>query len=163
MVAKSKSNKPSLFKLIGFVLLCQLAGILGSIFTVSAIPTWYVFLQKPTLTPPSWVFGPVWTTLYTFMGIALYWIYLKGNTDKIKNAIRLFMVHLAANAIWSIIFFGYKNLLAALIVLIGLDVMVFVIIYKFYKLDKRAGVILIPYLAWCLFASYLNLSIFLLN
>ncbi len=104
-----KIKKPLL--LISSILLSQLAGFVGAIATTPAIPGWYAFLIKPSFNPPSWIFGPVWTTLYTLMGISLYIIWSKGYHKKnIKFAVNLFFLHLAINSIWSVTFFGLKNL-----------------------------------------------------
>ncbi|MFH1457342.1 MAG: TspO/MBR family protein, partial [Patescibacteria group bacterium] len=88
----------------------QLAGIVGSVFTVSAIPTWYAGLIKPNFSPPNWLFGPMWVLLYILMGISVYLIWQNIEKNKInRNIFYLFWVHLFFNAIWSIIFFGLQN------------------------------------------------------
>lgn len=145
-------------KLIFSVILAQSAGAVGTLFTFSAIPTWYALLDKPSFSPPNWLFGPVWTILYTLIGISMYLIW----TNK-KGSLKLFFLHLFLNAIWSPIFFGAKNLGLAFIVILTMDITLIVIIRKFYKLNKVAGLILIPYLMWISFASLLNLSIWKLN
>ncbi len=145
-------------KLIFSVILAQSAGAVGTLFTFSAIPTWYALLNKPSFSPPNWLFGPVWTILYTLIGISMYLIW----TNK-KGSLKLFFLHLFLNAIWSPIFFGAKNLGLAFIVILIMDITLVVIIRKFYKLNKVAGLILIPYLMWISFASLLNLSIWKLN
>ncbi len=150
--------------LIFTILLCQLAGIIGSLFTFSAIPTWYQTLIKPSFNPPSWIFGPVWTTLYTMMGISLYIILSKGpKTKEVKVAVNLFVWQLIANSLWSIIFFGMKNILLALIEIVILLILVFTTIFKFYKINKIAAYLLIPYLLWGSFATFLTYTIWILN
>ena len=144
-------------KLIISILLTQSAGAVGTIFTISAIPTWYAFLNKPVFSPPNWVFGPVWTILYTLIGISLYKIWIK------KGNLILFSFHLFLNAIWSPIFFGLKNLGLAFFVIILMDISLIVIIKNFYKLNKIASLMLIPYLLWISFASLLNYSVWKLN
>ena len=90
-----------IISLIVAIITCEAAGIVGSIFTASKIPTWYKGLMKPALNPPSWVFGPVWTTLYLLMGIALYIIWKKGlSTEGVKFALTIFAVQLILNALW---------------------------------------------------------------
>jgi tryptophan-rich sensory protein len=145
-------------KLIFSIILAQSAGGVGTLFTFSAIPTWYAFLNKPVFSPPNWLFGPVWTILYTLIGISLYLIW----TNK-KGTLKLFLFHLFLNAIWSPIFFGAKNLGLAFIVILVMDVTLITIIKNFYKINKIAGLILIPYLMWISFASLLNFSIWRLN
>ena len=103
-------NKQNIIRLIVALILCQAAGIIGSVFTVSAIKDWYMFLEKPFFSPPNWLFGPVWLTLYTLMGVALYLIWRKKGQDKKRQwASRFFLIHLFFNALWSILFFGLKN------------------------------------------------------
>ena len=151
-------------KLIFAIVLCQAAGIIGSLFTFSSIPTWYAALTKPSFNPPSWVFGPVWTILYTLMGISLYLILSKGLKKKeVKIAVNLFVWQLIANSLWSIIFFGMKNIPLALIEIIVLLLLVFTTIQKFYKINKTAAYLLIPYFFWGSFATFLTYSIWILN
>lgn len=146
------------------VIMCELAGVVGSIFTASAIPTWYASLVRPTFSPPNWIFGPVWITLYFLMGVALFLIWQKGLKDK-KNifAFRFFISHLFINSIWSIIFFGLQNPLWAFFDIILLWFMIAVLIIKFSEIDKRAAYLLVPYMLWVSFASVLNFAIFVLN
>ncbi len=150
--------------IISFILLCQLAGVLGSFFTLDSILTWYATLNKPSFNPPNWIFGPVWTTLYTMMGISLYLIGQKGlKNKKVKFAFWLFLVHLAVNTLWSIIFFGLQNLSLALVVIIILWILIIWTIYLFYKLNTIAAYLLIPYAFWVSFATILNYFILKLN
>lgn len=145
-------------KLLLSILLSQSAGFIGTFFTVSAIPTWYALLNKPSFSPPNWLFGPVWTILYTLIGISMYLIW----TSK-KSSLKLFFFHLFLNAIWSPIFFGLKNLGVAFLVILLMDVSLIIMIKKFYKINKIASFVLIPYLLWITFASFLNFSIWRLN
>lgn len=154
----------SVFKLIFSIAVCQSAGLIGTVFTVSSIENWYNLLNQPSLRPPNWLFGPVWTTLYTLMGISLYWILIKETKKKeVREALKLFTVHLVFNATWSIVFFGMQNLPLSLINIAILWILIVMVMIRFYKIDKKASLILIPYLAWVSFASILNFSIFLLN
>jgi len=150
-------------KLIICLAACFLAGGLGTIFTISAIPTWYIYLNKPFFSPPSWLFAPVWTTLYFLMGISLWLIWKKGYNKKNKEAINLFIIQLILNAVWTPIFFGLKNLGGGLVIIILLWYFIFKTIKAFGKLDKTAAYLLYPYLAWVSFATLLNLSVWLLN
>src|SRR3989344_7279950 len=103
----TKLNFP---KLIFSIFICQLAGIVGSLFTFSAIPTWYAVLNKPAFSPPNWLFGSVWTTLYALMGISLYRVWINKTKKKEKmEGLVFFIVQLVLNALWSILFFGIKN------------------------------------------------------
>jgi len=145
-------------KLIFSIILAQSAGLIGTLFTFDAIPAWYATLTRPSFAPPNWLFGPVWTILYTLIGISLYLIW----TSK-KGDLKLFLFHLFLNAIWSPIFFGAKNLGLALLVIILMDITLVVIIKNFYKLNKFAAIVLIPYLMWISFATILNFSFWQLN
>jgi tryptophan-rich sensory protein len=153
-----------IISLIVAIITCQAAGIVGSIFTASKIPTWYKGLIKPALNPPSWVFGPVWTTLYLLMGIALYIIWKKGlSTEGVKFALTIFAVQLILNALWSIVFFNMENLGLALINIVLMWLSILWTIVLFYRLSPTAGLLLIPYILWVSFASYLNYAIWTLN
>jgi tryptophan-rich sensory protein len=153
-----------IISLIVAIITCEAAGIVGSIFTASKIPTWYKGLIKPALNPPSWVFGPVWTTLYLLMGIALYIIWKKGlNTEGVKFALTIFAVQLILNALWSIVFFNMENLGLALINIVLMWISILWTIVLFYRLSPTAGLLLIPYILWVSFASYLNYAIWTLN
>lgn len=155
-----KINNP--LKLIISIAICELAGLLGTIFTVSAIPTWYAGLDKPFLNPPSWLFGPAWTTLYFLMGVAL-WLVWTGSSKGKKRAIWLFAVQLALNAIWSPVFFGAHSIGGALVVIVILWATIAVTISSFSKVSKKAAWLLVPYVAWVTFALYLNFALWILN
>jgi tryptophan-rich sensory protein len=149
-------------QLILSVGLCLGVGVLGSFFTVSSIPSWYAILNKPVFSPPNWVFGPAWTILYILMGISLYLVW----TSKFKlkqNAFNLFFVQLGLNLLWSIFFFGLKNPTLALVDIVVLWIAIFLTIRSFYKINRLAGNLLIPYLLWVSFAAVLNLAIVILN
>jgi tryptophan-rich sensory protein len=157
-------KKVSWPKLIFAITLCLAAGVVGSIFTYSSIPTWYTFLIKPSFNPPSWLFGPVWTILYILMGISFYLILLKGLKNKeVRFAVNLFVWQLIANSLWSIIFFGIKNVQLALIEIIVLLILVLATIIKFYKINKVAAYLLVPYFLWGSFATFLTYNIWILN
>lgn len=147
-------NLPKLIFSIG---ICLGAGVLGMFFTVSAIPTWYQTLDKPSFSPPNWVFGSVWTILYILMGISLYLVWTKRKIPSV------FWIQLILNAIWSIIFFGLKNPTLALVDIIALWIAIVLTIKAFSKINKLAGNLLYPYLAWVSFATVLNLAIVFLN
>lgn len=151
-------------KLLISILLCQMAGVVGAFFTTPAIKSWYVFLIKPTFAPPNWLFGPVWVTLYILMGISLYLIWKKGlNKKEVKSAFSLFLIHLLFNSLWSIIFFGMKSILGGFIEISILLVLVLNVYFKFYKINKVAAYLLIPYFFWGVFATFLNFNLLILN
>lgn len=149
-------------KLVISLLLPLATGFLGSFSTMSSIEGWYARLNQPTLAPPNWVFGPVWTTLYLMMGYAFFLIW-KSDYKKKSLALGVFLLQLVLNGIWTPIFFGAENLALALGVIIALDIAVIATIILFYKIKKPAAYLLLPYLAWTLFASYLNYQFLMLN
>ena len=148
---------------IGVALCLTLGGISG-IVTRNAIPTWYAALDKPFFTPPNWVFAPVWTTLYILMGIAFGWIFSYGFHHKwVKTAVFYFFVQLVLNGLWSLIFFGLKTPLWALVVLVGLLLCLGQTIRWFKVIHLKAAYLLYPYFAWCVYATALNAAIVWLN
>lgn len=146
------------------ILICQGAGLMGSFFTAPAVKDWYPTLVKPSFNPPNWLFGPVWTTLFLLMGIALYLIWEKGLKEKKGKAVfDFFFLHLALNILWSALFFGLRNPLLGLVEIVVLWGVIAYLIKAFGRIDKRAGWLLVPYLAWVSFAAFLNFSIWKLN
>jgi tryptophan-rich sensory protein len=142
-------------------LLPLLVGGISGYFTTQSITTWYVFLTKPTFNPPNYLFGPVWTTLYILMGISFFMIV---NQAKIHwSLIGIFALQLVLNFFWSFIFFNYHMLGLALAEIIFLWLSIFTMIILFYKNNKWAAIINIPYLLWVSFATILNYSIYKLN
>jgi tryptophan-rich sensory protein len=150
-------------KLAASVLLCQLVGFIGSLFTTPAIPTWYPTLNKPFFTPPNWIFGPVWISLYLLMGISLFLIWRRSDHPQFKPALFFFFVQLMLNVFWSAAFFGLRSPLLGLIDIILLWVAILFTILNFFKISKSAGTLLIPYLVWVSFAALLNFSLWILN
>ena len=124
---------------------------------------WYDNLIKPTLNPPSWIFSPIWIILYGTILAALILYTIKiSDRNKLEGYI-YFIVQMILNLAWSPIFFYFRNIGLALIVIILLDIAILINIIKFYKVSKLSGLILIPYFLWVLFATYLNISFFILN
>ena len=158
-------TKLNLFKLIFSILICQTAGIIGSLFTTSSISSWYSTINKPSFNPPNWIFGPVWITLYIMMGISLYLVWQKSDLSgiSVKRALILFGIQLALNSLWSIIFFGLHSPMAAFFEIVVLWVFILLTILEFWKISHLAGWLLVPYLFWVTFASILNFSIWRLN
>lgn len=149
------------FRLIASVLICELAGVIGSFFT-SSITNWYAALTKPSFNPPSWIFGPVWAILYLLMGISLYLVWASDSKQK-RNAMIVFGIQLLLNVIWSIIFFGLHNIFLAFVDIILLWVFILVTMVLFYRIGKISSYILVPYFAWVSFAMILNYWILILN
>jgi tryptophan-rich sensory protein len=159
-----KGKGPDIFRLIVAVLVCQAAGFIGSIFTRPAISTWYAELQKPRFTPPDYVFGPVWLSLYISMGIAAFLVWRRGfHHQVVKVALAVFGVQLVLNALWSFLFFGLRSPLAGVIGIFILGIASILTVRSFLAVSRPAGLLLIPYFLWVSFATGLNLSIWWLN
>ncbi len=149
------------------VVTCLAIGYFSGMATQSSIKTWFPTLIKPSFNPPNWVFAPVWSMLYIMMGIAagLVWNRMEASKDKelVKKSLIFFAIQLGLNALWSVLFFGLRNPMLALIEIVLLWLMIYETYIKFGKIDKIAGYLFLPYLAWVSFASILNASIWWLN
>lgn len=157
-----KRKLPNAIILAITIIIPQLAGFIGSIYTMPNIKNWYAFINKPTFNPPNWIFGPVWTTLFILMGVASYIIY-KQNNKKSFYALKIYSAQLILNIMWSIVFFGMKNPLGAFFVIIALWILIVYTMLTFYRIKKSAGYLFIPYFLWVSFATILNFSIYILN
>jgi tryptophan-rich sensory protein len=150
--------------LILFIAVCELAGILGSLFTTPSIPGWYAGLIKPSFNPPNWVFAPVWTTLYALMGIAAWLVYERRRPGAgVKRALSVFAAQLIVNVLWSIMFFGAHQILGAFVLIVALWILIAATIQQFGKIAKPAAALLLPYILWVSFAAVLNASLYALN
>lgn len=152
-------------KIIIALIVCLAVGYSASTVTRPSVETWYPTIVKPVFNPPNWIFMPVWTLLYILMAIAagLVWDKIKEQTEEVKKALLFFIIQLTLNAIWSYLFFGLKNPLLALVEIALLWLMIYETYLKFVKINKIAGYLLIPYMAWVAFAGILNASIWWLN
>jgi tryptophan-rich sensory protein len=158
------SQKIKSFKLLTSLLLCLLAGAIGSIFTVSSLQDWYLLLEKPAFSPPSWVFSPVWTVLYILMGISLYIVWEKGLQQRdVKIGLLIFGIQLGLNILWSYLFFGLRSPYYAFIEIILLWLAILLTIIQFRKISKTASYLLLPYILWVSFAMLLNYNLWILN
>ena len=147
------------------LLVCLAVGYSASTVTRPSVESWYPTLIKPIFNPPNWIFMPMWTLLYILMAVAagLVWDKIKEQNEAVKKALLFFIIQLTLNAIWSYLFFGLKNPLLALIEIALLWLMIYETYLKFTKINKTAGYLLIPYMAWVAFAAILNASIWWLN
>jgi tryptophan-rich sensory protein len=147
------------------IAIAELAGVIGSLATIPAIPSWYAYLAKPSFNPPNWLFGPVWTLLYALMGTAAYLVWREHSKNKsAKHFFQLYFIQLVLNIAWSLVFFGLHDLLLAFVVIIFLWTFIAQMLRATYELKlKSATYLLWPYLAWVTFAAILNLAILLLN
>jgi tryptophan-rich sensory protein len=160
-----KSKKTiNIAKLVISIVVCQCAGIVGSVFTTPAIPTWYAALEKPVFTPPNWLFAPAWITLYLLMGIAASLIWRAGlENRRVRTALIIFLVQLVLNSLWSVIFFGMQSPFYGVIVIIILWLAILLTILKFARIAAAAAWLMVPYILWVSFASALNIAVWLLN
>lgn len=148
--------------LLGFIGAAFVAGAIGSWATFPNVRDWFPLLLKPSWNPPSWVFGPVWTTLYVLMGVAAWRAWRAGGSAA-PRLVRLYFVQLFFNALWSVLFFGLKQpawALADIVVLWGLLVWLQV---GLWRSDRGAGALWVPYVLWVSFATALNAAIVRLN
>jgi benzodiazapine receptor len=154
----------NILRLLTSIAVCQLAGVIGSVFTSSAIPGWYAALRKPSFTPPGWVFGPVWISLYLLMGVSAFMIWSKGLSDsRVRMALSLFLGQLLLNTLWSVLFFGLRSPLAGFIEILILWIAIALTMISFWRISSPSGILLLPYLLWVSFAAVLNYSILILN
>ncbi len=153
-------KKRQLLWLALFMLAAEAAGLVGSFF-IGNIDGWYATLNRPAFSPPNWIFGPAWTTLYALMGAAAYLIWQKG--ERGKTALRIYWVQLAVNAVWTPLFFGLHNPALAFVDIVLLLALVAVTVVYFSRVSRIATLLLLPYLAWVCFASVLNFAILMLN
>ncbi len=152
-------NKFLSFLIFGFVTFS--ASFIGSIATITSKEPWYSSLNKSGFNPPDWVFAPVWTTLYLFMTIAIWSAWHKNYKD--LNIIYIYLMHLFFNTTWSIVFFVFHNIFAALINLIIIIGFIIILMIKFKKISNLSFILMIPYLLWCIYALTLNTSLYILN
>jgi benzodiazapine receptor len=154
----------SIMRLIGCLALCLGVGFVAGIVTAPEIPTWYAALVKPSWTPPNWAFPVVWNILYAMMGVSLWLLWDRGHAGRARNtAIVLFLVQLALNAAWSPVFFALHQTRAALAIIILMAIAIAATIAAAWPVQRLAAWLLVPYLAWVLYATSLNIGIVALN
>lgn len=159
----STQTKTTLGVVIISILIAQAAGIVGSVFTAESVQTWYLTLNFPSWQPPSWVFGPVWVTLYALMGIAAALIWPHRKTTIGRQALVAYGIQLVLNTFWSILFFGQQNPELAFYEILVLLAAIITTIVLFWRIRRLAAVLMLPYLAWVTFATILNYTIWQLN
>ena len=156
-----KADRLNLVRLVIAVAVCEAAGVVGSVFTISAIPNWYAGLQKPWFTPPNWLFAPVWLSLYFLMGITLYLLW--NRRERAGTALGAFAVQLVLNVAWSVVFFGEHELFYGFVAIAALWVVILVAMGLSYRVSKGASALLLPYIVWVTIASALNYYVWVLN
>ena len=151
-------------KFISFVLffiITYSASFIGGLVSINLKEPWYSQLVKSNFNPPDWVFAPVWTTLYLMMTLAIWFFWHSKNKD--ISTIYIYFIHIIFNTTWSVIFFGFHNILLALINLIILISLIIILIFRFKRVNKVSSYLMIPYLLWSCYALFLNLNLFILN
>jgi tryptophan-rich sensory protein len=155
---------PNAVKLVIAVALPLVVAALSGLATSKGVETWYPTLVKPSFNPPAWVFGPVWTVLYIMMGVAAYLVWIRGiDTDGVRVALTVFVIQLALNGLWSILFFGMHQPGWALVEIVVLWAAIGATVLLFWRVAPAAGALLLPYWAWVSFATVLNGSLWWLN
>jgi benzodiazapine receptor len=154
----------SFIKFVTSIAACLSAGVIGSFFTAQSVKSWYLIIKKPPITPPGWVFAPVWTVLYVLMGISFFLVWKQNlESQKYKDALATFILQLSLNTMWSIAFFGLKSIGGGLVVIVLLALSIIWTMKSFFSFSKTASLLLLPYLIWIGYALALNLWIFILN
>lgn len=146
-----------------FIALCFFIEIVGNIWTKETVSTWYPQLNKPSWTPPNWIFGPVWTALYVMIAAAGWLIYRAEESHERSIALILYGIQLAMNFIWSFLFFSLRSPLLGLLDIVPLCLFIALTIFKAWPVNRLASLLLLPYLFWVLYATSLNAAIWALN
>ena len=153
--------KNKFLSFILFILVTYSASAIGGLATVGFKEPWYSLLITPSYNPPSWIFAPVWTTLYLMMTIAIWFFWHSKNKD--INTIYIYFIHLIFNTTWSVVFFVFHKIFLALVVLIILIFLIIILMVRFRRVNMLSYYLMIPYLLWCFFALVLNISLLILN
>jgi tryptophan-rich sensory protein len=146
-----------------FLALCLAVSALGAAVTATSVGTWYRTLAKPPFNPPDWIFAPVWTALYFMMALAAWRVWRRDGLREARAALTLFALQLALNLAWSVLFFGMRAIAAALVEIVVLLVAILATTLVFWRRDRVAGMLFVPYAAWVAFAVVLNAALWRLN
>ena len=144
-----------------FAIITYSSSVVGGLVTAGFKEPWYSLINKPSFNPPSWIFAPVWTTLYLMMTVAIWFYWHSKNRD--MNTIYIYFIHIVFNTTWSVVFFGLHKIFYALLVLVVLIIMIIILILRFKRVNMLSYYLMIPYLLWCCYALTLNFSLFLIN
>ena len=153
--------KNKFISFILFFIITYSASFIGGIVTISSKEPWYSQLVKSNYNPPDWVFAPVWTTLYLMMTVAIWFYWHSKNRE--MNTIYIYFIHIVFNTTWSIVFFGFHEILLALVILLILIFLIIVLIFRFKRVNLVSYYFMIPYLLWTTYALFLNLNLLILN
>jgi len=161
-VSRTPSSRDTL-GFVAFLAICLAVSALGGAATATSVGSWYPLLVKPSFNPPNWVFAPVWTTLFFMMAIAAWRVWRRDGLRKARRALTLFGVQLALNLAWSILFFGLRWIGAALLEICVLLLAILATMAVFWRRDRLAGMLFVPYAGWVAFAAVLNGALWWLN
>jgi benzodiazapine receptor len=159
----------SLVVLAVFLLISAAVALFGALTTISTVDGWYADAQKVAWSPPNWLFGPVWTTLYAAMAVAAWLVWRRRHFFYVGSALTLYVGQLFLNSVWTPVFFGGYEIIGGaalwigLAVIVVLDICVAATIVAFWQISRPAAILLMPYLAWILYATTLNLGLAILN
>lgn len=157
------NHRTRVFALIAFMVLCLIISAAGGAVTATSVNDWYTTLQKPFFNPPNWLFAPVWTAIYFMIAFSGWRVWLTNGFGRTKIAFGIYGAQLLLNLAWSFLFFGAESPLLGLIDIIPLFILIVINTIVFFRLDRLAGLLLLPYVAWVGFASLLNAAIWHLN
>jgi benzodiazapine receptor len=153
----------NVFALLGFIALCLAVAAIGGAVTATSVDSWYAALAKPSFNPPGWLFGPVWTALYLVMAFAAWRVWRARGLAGARAALGLWALQLALNLCWSFVFFGARMIGAALAEIAVLLLAILATLALFWRIDRMAGWLMVPYAAWVGFATILNAALWRLN
>lgn len=157
------SRRRDILGLVFFLIGCLLVSGLGGVITATTVGSWYLSLEKPPFNPPNGVFAPVWTTLYIFMAVAAWRVWRRGRDSRRHRALIVFAVQLGLNLAWSFLFFGLQRMDLALVEIAIFLIVIVITTILFWKIDRWAGALFVPYVLWVAFAMLLNGSLWFLN
>jgi tryptophan-rich sensory protein len=149
--------------LVFFLVVCLGAAAIGSAWTASSVRTWYAQLRKPGLTPPNWIFGPVWSALYLCMAVSAWLVWRSAGWGEAKNAFVMFFIQLLLNVAWSGFFFKLRSPGVAMIEIVFLLTSIVATAFSFLHFSVTAFWLIVPYAAWVMFASWLNFQLWRMN
>jgi translocator protein len=163
-MSEAKSHRGrDILALLGFIALSLFVSVLGGLVTSTSVGNWYQTLEKPSFNPPDWLFAPVWTGLFLMMAIAGWRVWRRAGFGQAKKELTLYGLQLGLNLTWSTLFFGFQNIGLALVEIILLLIAITANTILFWRIDRPAGLLFVPYVLWVGFASILNASLWLLN
>lgn len=149
--------------LAGLLAASFFVAFVGGLASTTGVDGWYPDAAKPPWTPPNWVFGPVWTFLYTAMAVAAWLVWRRWGWQGAKPALQLYATQLVLNALWTPLFFGAEKLWLGLAVIVALDLVLALTVVAFFRKHRLAGALMVPYLLWALYATTLNAGVAALN